>query len=47
GGPRLNAATPRVSVPTAGGAEETPGYPVMSALIRLGCKVAIATAKRI
>ena len=31
----------------AAGAEETPGYPVMSALIRLGCKVAIATAKRI
>ena len=31
----------------AAGAEETPGYPVLSALIRAGCKVAIATAKRI
>jgi len=31
----------------AAGAEETPGYPVLSAMIRLGCKVAIATAKRI
>ena len=31
----------------AAGAEETPGYPVLSGLIRLGCKVAIATAKRI
>ena len=31
----------------AAGAEETPGYPVLSGLIRLGCKVAIAAAKRI
>ena len=31
----------------AAGAENTPGYPVLSGLIRLGCKVAIATAKRI
>lgn len=31
----------------ANGAENTPGYPVLSALIRLGCKVAIATAKRV
>ncbi len=31
----------------AAGAEETPGYPVLSAAIRLGCKVAIAAAKRI
>ena len=31
----------------AAGAEETPGYPVLSAAIRLGCKVAIATAKRV
>ena len=29
------------------GAENTPGYPVLSGLIRLGCKVAIAAAKRI
>ncbi|MDE0877752.1 MAG: demethoxyubiquinone hydroxylase family protein [Sphingomonas bacterium] len=31
----------------AAGAESTPGYPVLSGLIRLGCKVAIAAAKRI
>lgn len=31
----------------AHGAEQAVAYPVMSALIRLGCKVAIATAKRI
>jgi 3-demethoxyubiquinol 3-hydroxylase len=31
----------------AAGAENTPGYPVLSGLIRLGCKVAIAAAKRI
>ena len=31
----------------AAGAETTFGYPVLSGLIRLGCKVAIATAKRI
>lgn len=31
----------------AHGAEQAPAYPVMSALIRLGCRVAIATAKRI
>ncbi len=31
----------------ASGAENTPGYPVLSGLIRLGCRVAIATAKRI
>lgn len=31
----------------ANGAENTFGYPVLSGLIRLGCKVAIATAKRI
>lgn len=31
----------------AAGAENTPGYPVLSAVIRLGCKVAIAAAKRI
>ena len=31
----------------AAGAETTPGYPVLSAVIRLGCKVAIAAAKRI
>jgi len=31
----------------AAGAENTFGYPVLSGLIRLGCKVAIATAKRI
>jgi ubiquinone biosynthesis monooxygenase Coq7 len=31
----------------AAGAENTPGYPVLSALIRLGCKVAINAAKRI
>ena len=31
----------------AAGAESTFGYPVLSGLIRLGCKVAIATAKRI
>lgn len=31
----------------AHGAEEAPAYPLMSAIIRLGCRVAIATAKRI
>lgn len=31
----------------AAGAENTPGYPVLSAVIRLGCKVAIAAAKRV
>ena len=31
----------------AAGAENTPGYPVLSAAIRFGCKVAIAAAKRI
>ena len=29
------------------GAEMAPGYPLLSALIRLGCRVAIATSKRI
>jgi 3-demethoxyubiquinol 3-hydroxylase len=31
----------------ASGAEGAPGYPVLSGLIRLGCRIAIATAKRI
>jgi ubiquinone biosynthesis monooxygenase Coq7 len=31
----------------ASGAENAPAYPVLSGLIRLGCRVAIATAKRI
>lgn len=31
----------------AHGAEEAPAYPLLYAAIRLGCKVAIATAKRI
>jgi 3-demethoxyubiquinol 3-hydroxylase len=31
----------------AHGAEQAFGYPVLSAVIRLGCRVAIATAKRI
>lgn len=31
----------------AEGAEETPGYPVLSGVIRLGCRLAIAAAKRI
>lgn len=31
----------------ASGAENAPGYPLLSGLIRLGCRVAIATAKRI
>ena len=31
----------------ASGAEQAPGYPLMSAAIRLGCRVAIAAAKRI
>jgi len=31
----------------AAGAENAPGYPVMSAVIRMGCRVAIAAAKRI
>jgi ubiquinone biosynthesis monooxygenase Coq7 len=28
-------------------AEEAPGYPVLSAAIRLGCRVAIALSKRL
>ena len=31
----------------AAGAEHAPGYPVMSGLIRLGCRAAIALSKRI
>lgn len=31
----------------AAGAENAPAYPVLSGLIRLGCRVAIATAKRL
>ena len=31
----------------ANGAEDTFGYPVLSAVIRLGCKVAIAAAQRV
>ncbi|MBN8846805.1 MULTISPECIES: demethoxyubiquinone hydroxylase family protein [unclassified Sphingomonas] len=31
----------------ASGAEDAPAYPLLSAAIRLGCRVAIATAKRI
>ena len=31
----------------ANGATNTPGYPVLSALIRMGCRVAIAAAKRV
>ncbi|VAV93131.1 2-polyprenyl-3-methyl-6-methoxy-1,4-benzoquinol hydroxylase, coq7 type [hydrothermal vent metagenome] len=31
----------------ASGAEETPGYPVLSAAIRLGCRLAIGLSKRI
>jgi len=31
----------------ASGAEAAPAYPLLSGLIRLGCRVAIATAKRI
>jgi 3-demethoxyubiquinol 3-hydroxylase len=31
----------------AAGAETAPAYPVLSGLIRLGCRIAIATAKRI
>lgn len=31
----------------ASGAERAPAYPLMSAAIRLGCRLAIATAKRI
>ena len=31
----------------AHGAQDAPAYPLMSALIRLGCRLAIATAKRI
>ena len=31
----------------AAGAETAIGYPVLSAVIRLGCRVAIATAQRI
>ena len=31
----------------ASGAEQAPGYPLMSAAIRLGCRAAIAVAKRI
>lgn len=29
------------------GAEQAPAYPLMSAMIRLGCRLAIATAKRV
>lgn len=31
----------------ASGAEQAPAYPLMAAAIRLGCRVAIAAAKRI
>jgi 3-demethoxyubiquinol 3-hydroxylase len=31
----------------AGGAEQAPGYPLLSGLIRLGCRAAIAVSKRI
>ena len=31
----------------ASGAEDAPAYPLLSAVIRLGCRAAIATAKRI
>lgn len=31
----------------ASGAEDAPGYPLMSAVIRAGCRVAIAVSKRI
>ncbi len=31
----------------AAGAEEAPGYPVLSGLIRMGCRTAIALSKRI
>jgi 3-demethoxyubiquinol 3-hydroxylase len=31
----------------AAGAEKAPAYPLMSAVIRLGCRLAIATAKRV
>ncbi len=31
----------------AAGAEETPGYPVLNAAIRLGCRLAIGLSKRI
>ena len=31
----------------AAGAEQAPAYPVMSALVRLGCRAAIAVSKRI
>ncbi len=31
----------------ASGAEEAPGYPILSAAIRLGCRVAIGLSKRI
>ena len=31
----------------AAGAENTPGYPLLSGVIRLGCQVAIAAAKRL
>ena len=31
----------------ASGAERAPGYPLMSALIRLGCRAAIAASKQI
>ncbi|MEH3045651.1 demethoxyubiquinone hydroxylase family protein [Sphingomonas adhaesiva] len=31
----------------ASGAEDAPAYPLLSAAIRLGCRIAIATAKRI
>jgi len=31
----------------AHGAEETPGYPILSGAIRLGCRLAIAAAKKV
>jgi ubiquinone biosynthesis monooxygenase Coq7 len=31
----------------AAGAEQAPGYPLLSAAIRLGCRVAIGLSKRI
>ncbi len=35
------------AVAMAAGAERAPGYPLMTAAIRLGCRVAIAASKRI
>ncbi|MEO0501403.1 MAG: demethoxyubiquinone hydroxylase family protein, partial [Pseudomonadota bacterium] len=31
----------------AHGAEDTPGYPLLSAVIRAGCRAAIAVTKRV